>query len=372
MSQVTLHEIHGQPELWLAIHESLRARRPELVAFLGEAWPPEHGLVLFAGAGSSAFIGESLAGIVQEETLVPARAVPTTDLVTHPRHFIQPERPLLVVSFSRSGDSPESLAAVDIVNALHPRAHHLIITCHAKGALARLEGRPRTFVLLLPEAANDKGLAMTGSVTGMMLAALLALRPERIDELAPQVIAAGQHAREILRSYAEPIERIASLGFDRAHCLGSGNMLAVAREAHLKILELSAGRVEARFDSYLGFRHGPRAGVNERSLMLYFLSSDPHVRRYELDLLRSVQSAQKPMAAIAVSEWAEPLPVDLTVALAGERRLQSGVLALPYLIVPQLLATRKSLSLGLDPDSPSESGAIHRVVQGVSIYPFVP
>ena len=39
-----------------------------------------------------------------------------------------------------------------------------------------------------------------------------------------------------------------------------------------------------------------------------------------------------------------------------------------YVIVGQLLALFTSLHRGLRPDNPSESGIIHRVVQGVKVY----
>ena len=370
MPNVTLGEISRQPDLWLEIYERVKELGPDLQPFVSEARQQQDLEVLFTGAGSSAFVGEAVAGLFQAQTGAMVRAVATTDLVTHLRLFVRPSRPLLLVSFSRSGDSPESRAAVEMVDAIHPRARHLIITCNRDGALARLAGRPRTKVLLLPEAANDQGLAMIGSVTGMILAALLVARLDQLPGLRVEVETASRYGRTLLDCYSDSIRERAATGFERAICLGSGPLLGIAREAHLKILELSAGKVECRFDSFLGFRHGPRVAVNDKTLVFYFLSNDPYVAQYERDLVLSVQRSQRPLCSIAVSESDASLPVDLALSLGREGdRLEEGFLTLPYLLAPQLLAVHKSLSLGLDPDSPSESGVIHRVVQGVTIYP---
>ncbi|MEF2791286.1 MAG: hypothetical protein U0N09_00870, partial [Alistipes dispar] len=157
----------------------------------------------------------------------------------------------------------------------------------------------------------------------------------------------------------------------RAVFLGSGALKGIAEESHLKLQELTDGGVMCGFDSFLGFRHGPKAVVKEDSLLVYLVSRDPAVRRYEEDLIRQIDANNRTAAVVAVS--AEPYAVggvsfDLNVVLGGG---DTGVYGcIPYVFTAQLLGYYKSLDRGLNPDSPSVSGNIHRVVEGVTIYPY--
>jgi tagatose-6-phosphate ketose/aldose isomerase len=62
---------------------------------------------------------------------------------------------------------------------------------------------------------------------------------------------------------------------------------------------------------------------------------------------------------------------DLVVELAPNGQPIPDLYKAPAAIVfPQLLALFRSLAEGLQPDAPSPGGVIHRVVQGVRIYPY--
>ena len=137
---------------------------------------PELRIVL-TGAGTSAYIGECLAPALTRMLRRRVDAIPTTDLVSSPQSYLSAETPTLMVSFGRSGNSPESLAAVELASAYVRQCSHLIVTCDADGALYQ-RGRvaPDSAVILLPAASNDRSFAMTSSFTGMLFAAALALR----------------------------------------------------------------------------------------------------------------------------------------------------------------------------------------------------
>ena len=361
---ITISEIQNQPQLWREISHCIAKSKSELVSILDKT--PTDSEFLFIGAGSSAFIGEAVAGIFQHETGWSARAVGTTDIVTYPRHYIHPTRPLVIVSFARSGNSPESTAAVERINAVNPLARHLIITCNQDGALAKYRVQ-NSHILLLPEAANDKGLAMIGSVTGMILTTLLLSNLRKLENQFALVENMAKSASQFLQNLTEKLESVAALDFKRVVCLGSGPFMGLAHEAHLKIQELSDGNVIGKFDSFLGFRHGPKVVVDKNTLMIYFLSEDAYVSQYERDLIVSVQNEQKPLYSIALSAAETNLPVNLSISTNTSGK---NFLLLPYLVPIQLLAAYKSIKLGLNPDSPSARGAIHRVVQGVTIYPY--
>ena len=162
------------------------------------------------------------------------------------------------------------------MNQVHPNAHHLVLTCNSAGALAQLRA-PRMCTYLLPKETNDQGLAMIGSVSGMILVSLLLSLKSKVGKWTSIVSEISKSTEGfILNSFSE-VQKVAELPFERVVCLGSGEFLGLARESHLKIQELSDGQVICKHDSYLGFRHGPKAVVNDKTLLIYFQSTEKQV-----------------------------------------------------------------------------------------------
>ncbi len=367
----TLQEIHQQPVLWEKVYDLILSNKKGLQQFLNKLEKESGDEIIFTGAGSSFFVGEMVAGYFQKNTGFSAKAISTTEIVTHPDLYINPNKRTFLVSFARSGNSPESVAAVNNANLISDKILHLIITCNKDGELAKMSSSNPKYVLTLPEETNDKGLAMTSSVTSMALAALLISYLDKTEMPEDQVKIAAGYAEKIISKYSEYIEAIASLDFKRAVFLGSGPFLGVAHEAHLKLQEMTDGKVICKFDSFLAFRHGPKVVLDETTLLVYFFSNDEYVRRYESDLVQAVKKDHKMMAVVGVSETEPEIGMfDLDIFMTdGASKLKEPFLTLCHLLPAQLLGYYKSLDFGLNPDHPS-NGAIHRVVQGVTIYEF--
>ncbi|MBS1744685.1 MAG: SIS domain-containing protein, partial [Bacteroidetes bacterium] len=167
-------EINGQPDLWENTYMSVLEKKDQLLQFLNEIFKINNLQIVLSGAGSSAFIGEILQQSFFINTGVFTVVVPTTDLVTHPRGLIHKTVPTLLISFARSGDSPESTATFELAEKMYDRVYHIVITCNAEGNLAKKAyGKKNSYVFILPETANDQALAMTGSFTSMTFAGLL-------------------------------------------------------------------------------------------------------------------------------------------------------------------------------------------------------
>jgi tagatose-6-phosphate ketose/aldose isomerase len=260
------------------------------------------------------------------------------------------------------------VAAVALAERVVADCHHLIVTCNAEGSLYRqAPGLRDSQTLLLPEETNDRGFAMTSSFTGMLLAASLAF--DLLPHGAVAEIAAS--ATELLETRLSLLRPLAESGFERVVYLGSDALKGLAREAALKLLELSDGKVVALADTPLGFRHGPKTIVNARTLVVVLLGNEAHTRRYDLDLLAELRSDG--VAARVLSLSAQPLAVthpDDIVLCAGAAACADLALCLPYVAFAQVLAFLQSLALGLRPDVPNAGGTVSRVVQGVSIYPW--
>jgi len=370
----TYTEIMQQPRMWLNEYNLLKQEGETVRAFLNGYLEAGY-RVIFTGAGTSAYIGDVLEVAVANTPLHGARSVATTDLITHPAHYLRPDEKTLLISFARSGNSPESLGAVNLADTLcGDNIAHIFITCNKEGKLARLaEGRRNTLLLLLPPETDDKSLAMTSSFSTMLFTALLLAHIDDLEAQFPLVRDLVTNTAAALTRYDKEIKAVASLDFARAIFLGSGELKGIAEESHLKLQELTDGGVMCSFDSFLGFRHGPKAVINSRSLLIYLLSDDPKVRRYEVDLIRQISSNNHVVAAVAVSSTPIDIPdaqIDLNVVLNCGRK-QGLYSCIPYVFVAQLLGYYKSLASGLNPDAPSVSGNIARVVEGVTIYPYL-
>jgi tagatose-6-phosphate ketose/aldose isomerase len=220
----------------------------------------------------------------------------------------------------------------------------------------------------MPEATNDQGFAMTSSFTSMTLAAWLIFGTVAdSDELVGRLATA---AERILVTRQEDIRRLASSGYERIVYLGSGPLKGLAHESSLKLLELTAGETVTYFESPLGFRHGPKSILDNRTLAVSYISGDPYTRKYDLDLLAELKRSMRPgsVIAIAATDAGEDDP-NLWL-LEGLQGVEDAALALPFVVVAQLLGLCFSLALGYTPDNPFPNQEVNRVVQGVSIHPL--
>jgi tagatose-6-phosphate ketose/aldose isomerase len=359
--QWTAQEIAHQPAVWDEALAQLAGS--DVAAWIAQALSDPATRVVFTGAGTSAYIGDSLVPAVARRWARTIEAVPTTDLVAAPRFVFPADVPTLLVSFARSGNSPESVAAVDVADAVLTDCRHLVITCNPDGALAAAMGtRANARLLVLPARTNDRAFAMTSSFTTMLL---VAARLFGVIDGAPSDAGA-----DAIRRGARVARDLVDEGFDRIVYLGGNGLHGLAREAALKMLELTDGQVVATHETPLGFRHGPKTIVDDTTLVVMFISNDPRVRAYDLDLLRELRSDGRARRVFAIGGKAEDVAASVDLVIDGLEDVDEfGTLA-PFVVIAQLLALRRSASLHLTPDQPSRSGTVNRVVRGVVIHPL--
>jgi len=360
----TAREIAQQPAVWRAVAELVTAERARLDGFLAPLLADARVRIVLTGAGTSSYIGGCLAPALSRHLARRVDSVATTDLVSGPHLYLQRDVPTLLVSFARSGGSPESVAAVEVADRALDRVHHLVVTCNADGALAqRMANALNACVLVLPDATNDRAFAMTSSFTSMVLVGALTfgvIPAARVAALAR----AGEAALPRARALADTL---AGKGFERVVYLGSNALQALAAESALKMLELTDGRTVAMAQSVLGFRHGPKTIVNASTLVVVFVSNEPYTRAYDRDLLGELRREARAGAIVAVGAAAGE---GEHLELPGTADLSDLELALIDVMFAQLLGLLQSLRFGITPDNPNASGVVSRVVQGVTIHPW--
>jgi tagatose-6-phosphate ketose/aldose isomerase len=324
--------------------------------------------VILTGAGTSAYIGACLAPLLDRELPARVDAVPTTDIVASPHLYLDADQPLLLVSFGRSGNSPESLQAVTLAESLVKDVRHLIVTCNGEGALSKSQLR-QAMTLLLPEETHDVSFAMTSSFSCMMYATLAALsKPGTFDH---RIGAIAQATRRVIQDSQSVLRELARANYERVVYLGSGPFQSLAREATLKLGELTNGAVATCFDSPLGFRHGPKTFVNERTLVVVFVSNDPLTRKYDHDLLDELRRDGRAARVIEVSTRVRNDLLRDTLLVPGMNDVADVELLWPYIAIAQIYAFHQSRARGLSPDNPNKEGTVNRVVQGVRLHALV-
>ncbi|UOZ11996.1 SIS domain-containing protein [Amycolatopsis sp. WQ 127309] len=360
----TAGEIRQQPDAWRQVARTVAEARSGIDRLLGEALADPRARVVLTGAGTSAFAGEVLAPDLARHLGRPVEPIATTDIVADPRSVVVADRPVLLVSFARSGDSPESVAAADLLGRLAPALHHVVVTCNASGALARQWSDTKNGVVIaLPDALNDRGFAMTSSFTGMVLATLLAFGVD-VD-----VETAADAAATLLDTAEHRAAAIAATEPARLVYLGSGAFKGLAHEAALKCLELTAGRVVAVADTPLGFRHGPKSVLDEETIAVVFPSGDPYTRAYDDDITRELVASLGSDRVLVIGAESESGDAR-TWPIPGIAGLPDAARAIVAAIPAQSIALACALARGLPPDNPFPGGEVNRVVRGVVIHAF--
>jgi len=362
----TLREICHQPQTWtgtaeLAIADAERFRNSL----------KDMSNIVLTGSGSSEYVGDCVRLPLQSDLGVTVTVVGGGSLVTHGVRAIPPARPALLVLVARSGDSPESSGALALFLGIDRDVNHLAITCNAKGRLAsEFPHSSKVSVFTLDDITNDRSLVMTSSFTNLVLAARFLGYLSRIEEYRSLCGRLSKIAENILVEDMGTIAQVAASPFRRAVFLGSGNRVGSAREAALKMLEMTAGRIPTLCESYLGFRHGPMSFAHDDTLIVCFLSSDPTLRAFELDLVRELNDKDLGLSKLVVGENipAEILKKDdVAIDCAGLAAVGDDNAPVIDVLVAQLLGFFRCLHEGLRPDAPSD-GIINRVVQSFTMH----
>ena len=190
----------------------------------------------------------------------------------------------------------------------------------------------------------------------------------------------------MIENLAARARALAQMRFERLVALGAGCLSATAREACLKVLELTNGGVVAIGETPLGFRHGPKCVIDGATCVVMLVSGDEYTARYDLDLLREVVSdgragsvvvvhgrSGRPQRGSGEARPAHPFTPDTLARLKACSRTEmvsvapdtmdaSKVprddfwLSLPYLVFCQMLAFFRARESGVTVDDPCPDG----------------
>ncbi len=379
----TPREIAQQPRTWETTLKIFQQDQRRICDFLDSVGVREEleqrPVVMLIGAGTSDYIGQALELLIRQKWGCEVWTVASTDLLPNLAEYVVPGRKYLWISFSRSGDSPEGVAVLEQAIQLYPEVAHLVVTCNAKARMTEVcKASKRACVVVLDDVVNDRSLAMTSSFTNMVVMGQCLANAWSIEEytgVVEQLVRAGQH---MLTRAADEADRIAARGYTRVCFIGGGALASVAKESALKVLEMTAGQVQAMSETVLGLRHGPMAALDTQTLFVCFVSGDERRAQYASDLLREIGEKGIVGERVAVGTAAAKgeiapycdsyVAVDDASEHAGEEPIGDSYRPVVDVIFGQMLGLYCSVAHELKPDSPSPDGVINRVVQKFRIY----
>jgi len=379
----TPREIAQQPKTWETTLEIFKQHRQRICDFLDSVGVREaleqRPVVMLIGAGTSDYIGQALELLIRQKWGCEVLTVASTDMLPNLAEYVVPGRKYLWISFSRSGDSPEGVAVLEQAIQLYPEVAHLVVTCNSKARMMEIcKGSKRSCVVVLDDAVNDRSLAMTSSFTNMVVMGQCLANAWSIEEYTSILFLLVSAGEQMLTRAADEAERIAAQGYTRICFIGGGALASVAKESALKVLEMTAGQVQAMSETVLGLRHGPMAALDKQTLFVCFVSGDERRAKYASDLLSEIGEKGIVGERVAVGTAAAKaeiapfcdwyLAIDDASTHSEEEAISDSYRAVVDVIFGQMLGLYCSVAHELKPDSPSPDGVINRVVQKFRIY----
>lgn len=339
--QHTYKEIITQTDAWADGLNAFASIRDKMLARWQAHKPAQ---IIVTGCGSTHYLSQTTAELLQKLTHVPARAYPASELLLSSDTVWLDAPNTLLIAISRSGTTTETQKAVRVFRKRNGRSFWAI-TCYPESPLAQAAD------LILPAAAGqEQSVAQTRSFASMLvLAQMMAATLASMDtSLAQQLPALGQSL--IMQTNDQMVALGQRQDFERFYFLGSGAQLGVASEAMLKMTEMSLSHSGAFH--FMEFRHGPMSMANENALILGLIS--PENQTYEMQVLQEMERlgahtlALNPTNNLAAASWQIQLPVSLP----------SWLLPVLYLPPLQLLAYYRAMKKGLNPDNPRNLEAV--------------
>lgn len=343
----TLAEILSQPAAWAEALESVAAHagaiRAALASHAAGPW-------LISACGSPYYLGLSAALALRHATGDPWAAVPASDLVLHSDLYLPANGAPLLLAFSRSGETSETIAAARLIRRRGGSV--LAVGCDAGSTLLR-----EANVAVPIPAGREQSVVQTRSFAAMFVAA------QTIAALAGGSIAAGigldrlpaagaallERARAAVASGAPLGELARSVAIERVFVLGSGTRYGLACEVALKYKEMTLTPAEAFHP--MEFRHGPMALADSHALVIGLLAETGAAE--ELAVLRHVRGLGARVAALGEAV----APDDLDAVFSFESGMPEAVRDTLYLPPLQLMAYERAVARGLNVDAPRNLSA---------------
>jgi glutamine---fructose-6-phosphate transaminase (isomerizing) len=337
----TYNEIMSQGEIWKKVLEKSSSQLSHIEEWIRKP----HDEVIFIGCGSTHYLSLSAAKVWTSLTNEPARGIPSSEIWYYPLSTFSRQKPLLV-AISRSGETTETLKAIDVYKAKY-KEESLVICCYPESSMVN-----SAKLKMLATDAFETSIAQTRSFSSMyILSQVLGGHASKNDKFILELTELPSLFLKTVKNY-EPL--IKEIGSDPLYqhfvFLGSGVNFGLASETMLKMKEMSTSVSEVF--NFMEYRHGPMSMITKQSLVIGFISDAR--KNEELQVLRDMKSLGA--TTLALVENSSGVDADHIIELNSNiSDVARGAIYLPFL---QLLGFYHSISRGLNPDKPTNLSSV--------------
>lgn len=256
----TYKEIVTQTDSWRKIYRDIVSEKVNLDLNILSDYYNE---VIFYGCGSSHNL--SMSASFFTKSLLNGKnclALPSSELLINEDTYIKKNKKYLIIGFSRSGETTES---INVVKKLKGRHNITTFTFSCKEGSSIANFSDNHFIC---RGAVEKSIVMTVSFSSMLYAYCLMLtkfigNKEMLDEFKYLIDYSSENISKLFNNIEDYIDKNY---FSSYFVLGSGFNYGLAVEADLKMKEMT--QTPSYSYHLYEFNHGPKSLINNKSLCL--------------------------------------------------------------------------------------------------------
>jgi len=295
---------------------------------------------IFIGCGSSYSLAKSMALMIQAETGLSASAMAAGDVLLHAARYVKFFNGAAIVCVSRSGRTSELLLALD---ALKSGGYSFSVVSLVTADDTPLAAKS-DFTISTPWAF-DASVCQTRSVTNFyFIAAYITARMSNNQALLEELEHIVNGGMEFLTRAETLADELSERSWTHCVVLADAEMEGIAEEGALAFKEIC--QLPSNYYHLLDLRHGPMVLVGEKTLVLAALGVKNEL---EYKLVSDVKAKNADIVTFS----------DLSGEPAGTYDLSFGhplsqiAKGIPFILLCQLVAYKKSKKTGADPDKPT-------------------
>ena len=335
----TREEIASQIDSWEKIYNKIQSGDFRLGDQIFKA---EYDTIVLFGCGSSYNIAISAAFYTNLLTDHIAISVPSSELLFNKEAYLRRDKKYLLVGFSRSGETTESINVVKNLKEIPS----FIFTCQKDNSLKEIS--KYSFYC---DGAEEKSVVMTKSFSSMLFAYCVLLATvygasELVEEFRELIDYMKTKTSELFVLIEDFIKK---KNFDNFFSLGNGFNYGMALEADLKIKEMT--QIPSYSYNIMEFNHGPKSLIDNTGLIM-FLTVGNYFSRSISSMFEDFSKLGSEIVLIGKKGYKNNTNSKITRFLSDERFKNDLVGAFINIPVFQIMSYYKTLSLSLDPDKP--------------------
>ena len=295
---------------------------------------------VFIGSGSSYSLAKSMSVMTHMETGYQSSAMAAGDILLHAGRYAKCFEGAAVVCVSRSGRTSELLLALDALKSQRYGFSTASLICAEDTPLAA-----RSDLAVTMPWAFDESVCQTRTVTNLYFTAAYILARMNNNRGLIQDL---RHIMDNGQEYLKRAEALADGLSDKpwTHCvvLADAELEGIAEEGALAFKEIC--QLPSNYYHLLDLRHGPMVLLGKDTLVLAALGVKNEL---EYKLVHDV--LEKKSEVVLFSDM--PVEPSGSTSLAYGSPLSHIARGIPFILLCQMTAYKKSGKTGADPDKPT-------------------